>query len=118
MRDSLTIKREEVTLGEGDAIKTWTTAARGSSFPSSDVSCRIQDLPGAEAITYGLRGDVRSYKIYFDEDPVIDTRDRVYFDDAGGTERECVIVGPSFSFDGPAARLWKCIATEYIAIQE
>lgn len=111
------IKREVVTRVDGFAVKTWTTAARGSAG-ITDVVGRAQDLPADEAAMYGVRADARSYKLYFDSSPMIDTRDRVYFTDADGVDRECIVVRPSFSFDGPIAAVWKCIVTEYIATVE
>ena len=115
MRDTITIKRETVTRVDGCASKEWTTGARGSPGITS-AKCRIQDLPVEEGAMYGVRSDVRSYKIYFDASPMIDVRDRVYFTDLDGVNRECIVVKPSHSFDGPIAAVWKCIVTEYIAM--
>jgi len=116
MRDTITIKRETVTRVDGCASKEWTEEARGSSGYPTTATCRIQDLPVEECAAYGCRSDARSYKIYFDASPIIDVRDRVYFTDPDGIQRECIVVKPSHSFDGPIVAVWKCIVTEYIAM--
>jgi len=115
MRDEITIKRLSIERVDGAAESVWTTESRGSSLPTT-AACRVQDLAPEEVALYGCRSDARSFKLYFSESPVIDTRDRVYFTDPDGIERECIVVRPSFSFDGPIAAVWKCIVTEYVSV--
>lgn len=113
MRDEVTIKREELVKGEGDFIRTWTISARGSGAVTNPV-CRIQADKPEEAIGLGLRGDRRLWRIYFDSDPDIDVRDRVYITEAGQPEYECIVVEPSFQWDNQG-RLWRCRVQQYIA---
>ena len=115
MRDTITIKRETVTRVDGVAQKEWTTGARGSPGITT-ARCRIQDAQSSETAVFAVRADQRSYKIYFDSSPMIDTRDRVYFTDSDGVNRECIVLEPSKSFDGPIAAVWKCLVTEYIGM--
>lgn len=79
MRDTITIKRETVSAVDGFATTEWTTVARGSGG-ITEPRCRIQDMPSAEAAAYGVSADIRSWKIYFAESPMIDARDHVFFD--------------------------------------
>lgn len=117
MRDTITIKRETVVRTDGVAQKTWTTGARGSDLPT-EVTGRAQDLPSSEASLYGVDADVRAYKLYFDESPQITSADHVFFEDADGTERECRVLKPSYSFDGPIAAVWRCDVAEYKATED
>ena len=114
MRDSVTIKRESVARVDGFAVKTWTTAARGSSLPTTAI-CRIQSDKPEDVVGLGARADRRAWRIYFDSDPEIDVRDRIYFTESqGSTERECIVLEPSFQFDNSSA-LWRCRVQEWIA---
>lgn len=114
MRDTVSIKREEFAKdSEGVAVKTWTTAERGSSYPHTSVRCRIQDLPPEQVFKLGGKTDLRMWKIYFDSEPYIDTRDHVFFTDTDSIPRECDVFSPSFSYDSLQARLWKCIVREF-----
>ncbi len=115
-KDSVMIKREEVVAGNEEAIRTWTTEARGSSFPT-EMDCCVQDLPAEECQMYGVRSEIRSFKIFFSENPSIDTRDHVFVTDTDNVIRECFVIKPSFSFDGSRARLWKCIVADYLATE-
>jgi hypothetical protein len=117
MRDTITIKRETVSAVDGFATTEWTTVARGSGG-ITEPRCRIQDMPSAEAAAYGVSADIRSWKIYFAESPMIDARDHVFLTDSDGTEHECRVLKPSWSFDGPMAAVWRCDVAEYIATQE
>ncbi len=110
------IKRESVASGSEYATKTWTTAARGSMLPT-EMSCRAQDVLPDEKTMLGVRAENRSYRLYFSENPYIDTRDHVVVTDTEGVERECFVLHPSFSFDGAQARLWKCIVVDYTATE-
>ncbi len=117
-RDTVAILRETVADdGSEYATKTWTTGARGSSLPTS-VSCRAQDVLPEEATMLGVTSANRAYKLYFSDDPYIDSQDHVVVTDTGGVERECFVLHPSFSFDGAQARLWKAIVVEYGATLE
>src|SRR5689334_15619751 len=99
MKDSVTIKREETSRGTGgDCEKTWTIGARGSPG-ITNPRCRIQSDKPEEAIGLGVRADRRLWRIYFDEDPFIDTRDRVYIPEADHSEFECIVIEPSFQWD-------------------
>lgn len=113
MRDSITIKREEYVKGEGDIVKSWSTGARGSPGITAPV-CRIQAKKPEEAIGLGLRGDRRLWRIYFDADPFIDTRDRVYIPETDHSDYECIVIEPSFQWDNQD-RLWSCMVQQYIA---
>lgn len=66
---------------------------------------------------YGVRSEIRSFKIFFSENPSIDTRDHVFVTDTDNVIRECFVIKPSFSFDGSRARLWKCIVADYLATE-
>ena len=116
-RDSITIKREEVVAGNEEAIRTWTTEARTSSFPT-EMTCCVQDNPIEESQMLGVRAEIRVYRIYTSDNPYIDTRDHVFVTDTEGIERECFVIKPSFSFDGSRARLWKTIVADYLATEE
>jgi len=116
-RDTITIKREEVVAGNEEAIRTWTTEARTSSFPT-EMTCSQQDLPAEEAQMLGVKSEIKSWKLYFSENPYLDVRDHVFLTDTDGVERECFVIKPSFSFDGARARLWKCIVADYLATEE
>ena len=119
MRDVIEIRREVVTPdAEGVAVKTWTIEARGSSYPASDVPCRLQAMPPEDLHALGLSTEKRSWKIYFVDDPIIDTRDHVFLTDTDQILRECEVLVPSFSFDSMASRLWKCIVSTISGITE
>lgn len=109
-RDTIEIRRQVVSSGSGEAKKTWTTGARGA-LPSAGVKCRMQANRPKDALEYGCRADVRSWRLYFGEsgDPKIDARDRVYLTDTDGVAHECLVKSPSFSFDSLQARLWLCV---------
>lgn len=117
MRDTITIKREETVRTDGVAQKTWTTAARGSGGITEIVG-RVQDLAAESASLYGVDADVRAFKIYFSESPQITSADHVFFEDSDGVERECRVLKPSFSYDGPIAAVWRCDVAEYIATED
>lgn len=113
MTHSVTLKREELVKGEGDFVRTWTTIARGSDLPTS-IGCRIQSDKPEEAIGLGVRADRRLWRIYFAEDPFIDTRDRVFIPETGHSDYECIVIEPSFQWDNQN-RLWRCRVQQYIA---
>ena len=112
-RDTIEIRRQIVASGSGEAKKTWTTIARGT-LPSTGVKCRMQANKPDEALKYGCKADVRSWRLYFgvSGDPKIDGRDRVYLTDTDGTLRECLVKSPSFSFDSRQERLWLCVVED------
>lgn len=112
-RDSVEIRRESVSEGSEGAVKEWTTVARGATLPT-EMDCRIQDLPSTEASAYGVLAELRAFKLYFSSNPYLDTRDHVIVTDTDGVARECFVLYPSFSFDGPHARLWKAIVVDYV----
>ena len=115
-RDTITIKREEIVAGNEEAIRTWTTAARASL--TTETTCSQQDLPAEEAQMLGVKSEIKSWKLYFSENPYLDVRDHVFLTDTDGVGRECFVIKPSFSFDGARARLWKCIVADYLATEE
>lgn len=117
MRDAITIKRETTVRTDGVAQKTWTTGARGSDLPTSATG-RAQDLAAEAQSLYGVDADVMAYKIYFSESPQITSADHVFFEDSDGIERECRVLKPSYSFDGPIAAVWRCDVAEYIATED
>lgn len=98
-RDTCNIRREVVVQdAEGQAIKTWTAAARGS-LPADASKFRHQGLPHEEAVAYGVIGSRLMWAAFFSYDPKIDGRDHVFFTDDGGIARECRVIKPSQSFD-------------------
>ena len=111
-RDTCEIRRESVAAGSGEAIKTWTTGARGA-LPAVDVKCRIQEQNAKEANECGVRSGVRSWNVYFgfSGDPKITVADRLFFTDDSGTAHECLIKQPSKSDDNQN-RLWKTVIEE------
>lgn len=66
----------------------------------------------------GVKSEIKSWKMYFSENPYLDVRDHVFLTDTDGVERECFVIKPSFSFDGSRARLWKTIVADYLATEE
>jgi hypothetical protein len=112
-RDLVEIRREFTPGGSGEAIKEWTTDARGA-LPALDVPCRIQEMDGEECTTYGVRSGMRAWKLYFgvSGNPSITTLDRLYFSDEGSEDvNETLVIRPSKSFDHQN-RLWKCIVEQ------
>lgn len=113
MRDEVEIRRETFTTdAEGVAIKTWTVEARGSSYPATEVPCRMQAIMPEEKHLMQLSTELRSWRLYFVDEPYIDRRDHVFLTDTDLILRECEVKSPSFSFDSLQARLWKCIVQE------
>ena len=111
-RDTCHLRRETSTPdAEGQAIKTWTAAARGA-LPADGSKFRHQGLSHEEAVAYGVVGKRLMWSAFFSYDPKIDSRDHVFFTDDGGTARECRVIKPPQSFDSQN-RLLMAILEEF-----
>lgn len=90
----VTIKRLAVTQGTaGGQVRTYTTAARGSS-PTTAL-CRAMIMTPKERVDYGVRASVEGWKFLFPEDPKITLNDRIEFDFVTNQSETVKVLTPS-----------------------